>query len=59
MKSLIRYNTKTQIYLIQMPMYLIDNHKMTYEDFKELAEISPGEFSNTIKIFKNMLNDLK
>ncbi len=32
---------------------------MTYEDFKELTEISPSEFSNTIKIFKNMLNDLK
>ena len=42
-----------------MLIYLIDNHKMTYEDFKELTEISPSEFSNTIKIFKNMLNDLK
>jgi len=40
-------------------IYLIDNHRMTYEDFKELTEISPSEFSNTIKVFKNMLNDLK
>lgn len=40
-------------------IYLIDNHRMTYEDFKELTEISPSEFSNTIIVFKNMLNDLK
>lgn len=59
MKSQIRYNTKLQVYLTQMLIYLIDNHKMTYEDFNELIEISPSEFSNTIKTFKEMLIDLK
>ena len=59
MKSQVRYNTQTQLYLTQMPIYLVDNHRMTYEEFNELTDISQSQFSKILVAFKEMLNDLK
>ena len=42
-----------------MLIYLIDNHRMTYEEFNELTDITSSQFSKILVAFKEMLNDLK
>ena len=59
MTSQIHYNGKLQIFLTQMLIYLIDNHKVTYEEFSELSNITRKEFSKFMPSFKEMITDLK
>jgi len=59
MISQIHYNGKLQIFLTQMLIYLIDNHKVTYEEFSELSDITRKEFSKFMPAFKEMITDLK
>lgn len=42
-----------------MLIYLIDNHRMSYEEFNKLTDITPSQFSKILVSLKEMLNDLK
>ena len=55
----VKYNTNLQMFLTQMLIYLIDNHHVTREEFNELFEVPSSKFSQYMKEFKQMLEDLK
>ena len=59
MISQMRYNTKLQIFLTQFLIYLLEEKEVTYESFKELMDISKSEFSEFIREFFAMIDDLK
>ena len=55
----VKYNTTLQMFLTQMLIYLIDNHHVTREEFNELFEVPSSKFSQYMKEFEQMLEDLK
>lgn len=55
----MKYNTKEQIFLTQFFIYMQEEGETTYEDFKELMDITKPQFSLFVKSFKQMLSDLK
>ena len=59
MTSQMRYNTKIQIFLTQFLIYLIEEKQATYDSFTELMDISKSQFSEFIKEFFKMVDDLK
>lgn len=59
MISQMRYNTKLQIFLTQFLIYILEEKEVTYESFKELMDISKSEFSEFIREFFAMVDDLK
>lgn len=59
MTSQMRYNTKIQIFLTQFLIYLIEEKQVTYDSFTELMDISKSQFSEFIKDFFKMVDDLK
>lgn len=59
MTSQMRYNTKEQIFITQLYIYLLEEHHVTYYEFNELMEISPSQFSVYLKTFKQMIKDLR
>ena len=55
----VKYNTNLQMFLTQMLIYLIDNHHVTREEFNELFEVPSSKFSQYMKEFEQMIEDLK
>lgn len=55
----VKYNTNLQMFLTQMLIYLIDNHHVTREEFNELFEVPSSKFSQYMREFEQMLEDLK
>ena len=55
----VKYNTTLQMFLTQRLIYLIDNHHVTREEFNELFEVPSSKFSQYMKEFNQMLEDLK
>ena len=55
----VKYNTNLQMFLTQMLIYIIDNHHLTREEFNELFEVPSSKFSQYMREFEQMLEDLK
>ena len=55
----VKYNTTLQMFLTQMLIYLIDNHHVTREEFNDLFEVPSSKFSQYMREFGQMLEDLK
>lgn len=58
MKYQTRYNTELTKGLLQVLLYLIDNHQITYEEFTELSSLSKPYFFKIMEMLEEMLEDL-
>lgn len=54
-----RYNTKQCQVLLQVFIYLLDSHQITFEEFNELTGENNATFTRAMQQFKQMIKSLK
>ena len=58
MKYQTRYNTETNKALLQVYLYLIDNHQISYEEFMQISSLPRTKYYVIMDYFKEMVDDL-